>query len=81
MKDPFGSMHGFLSKFQNFMQDPSGAMLNRAGINREAFRDPNKAIQGLLDTGKMTQQQYNYLKRMASAIENSPAFRAIMRPR
>lgn len=75
MNDPFGSFQGFMGQFQNFMQNPAsmfGGMSFPQNIN--PMRDPQGAIQYLMNTGKMTQEQYNGLQQVAQKIQQNPMF-------
>ena len=74
MRDPFGSMQNFMGQFQSFMQDPTALLCQRIGLSRDALANPAKTIQQLMDSGRMSQQQYNYLKRVAGEIQKSPMF-------
>jgi len=52
---PFGNMQNLLSQFNQF---------------RNTFRgDPKQQVQQLLNSGKMTQAQFNKLKQMADQIQ------------
>lgn len=58
-----------MGQFQTFMQDP-GRMLQ--GLPKDVADDPDKAIQYLLDSGKVTQGQYNMAQqymRMISQLQ------------
>lgn len=78
MNDPFGSMQGFVGQFQNFMNNPGQMMQQKLNLTQDALSDPNKAIQQLMDSGRMSQAQYNCLSQMANRIQNNPAFRNLM---
>lgn len=47
-----------MGQFQEFMKNPSQALIQRQ-IPKEFADDPQKAIQYLLDSGKVSQSQYN----------------------
>ena len=51
-----GRMNGMLSAFQQFKQTFSG--------------DPEQQVQALLNSGRMSQEQYNQLAQMASGLMN-----------
>lgn len=48
--------NGLLSQFQQFKQNFSG--------------DPKQQVQQLLDSGQMTQEQFNKLSQMATQMQN-----------
>ena len=51
----------------NNMQD----MMQRLNQFRQSFQgDPKEQVQQLLNSGKMTQNQYNQLSQMATQIQN-----------
>ena len=64
MKDPFGSMQGFMGQFQGFMKNP--------------MQNPNEVIQYLMNNGKLSQQQYNQLQNVAKQIQSNPQFQQFM---
>lgn len=72
--DPFGSMQGFMNKFQQFMGNPMNLMSSN-GIPQQYMKDPNETIQYLMNTGKISQAQYNNLNKLAKQIQNNPAFK------
>lgn len=73
MFDPFGSMQNMLGQFKNFMSNPTQYVMNM-GIPQEYMNNPSEAIQYLMNTGKLTQEQYNKLNSTARQIQNNPMF-------
>ena len=53
---PMGNMMNFLRQFQQFRNNFQG--------------DPKAQVQQLLDSGKMSQEQFNQLSNMASQFQN-----------
>ena len=53
---PLGNMQNFMSRLNQFRQSFQG--------------DPKEQVQQLLNSGKMTQEQYNRLSQMATQIQN-----------
>ena len=53
---PFGNMQEMMSKLNQFRQTFQG--------------DPKQQVQQLLNSGKMSQNQYNQLSQMATQIQN-----------
>lgn len=75
MRDPFGSMQGFVGQLKGFMQNPMQFMMqNKLNIPNNVANDPNAVIQHLLNNGQMSQAQYNQLQQMAKQIQNDPRF-------
>jgi len=76
MFDPFGSMNGFMSKFQQFQQNPMAFLMQqRMNIPQEYCNDPGNAIQYLLNNGQVTQQQLEWAQNTAAQIQQNPAFK------
>lgn len=75
--DPFGSMQNMLGKFQQFMGNPMQFMAqNRLNLpqNINPMQDPSTAIQHLMNTGVMSQEQYNQLNNIAKQIQGNSMF-------
>ena len=53
---PFGNMQEMMSKLNQFKQSFQG--------------DPKQQVQQLLNSGRMSQEQYNRLSQMATQIQN-----------
>lgn len=53
---PFGNMQQMMQKLNQFRQSFQG--------------DPKEQVQQLLNSGKMSQEQYNKLSQMATQIQN-----------
>ena len=66
-QDPFGSMQNFMSQFQCSMQ----MLSQRLGVQGN---DPSQMIQQLMNSGKMSQNDYNNLQRIAKQIQQNPSF-------
>ena len=79
MTDPFGNMQGFMNKFKGFMNNPMQFMMqSKLNIPQEYQNDPNGAIQYLMNSGQLSQAQYNEANRMAKQIQNNPMFQQMM---
>ena len=80
MSDPFGSMQNMLGQFQRFMGDPMGYVMQKnMGIPQEYLNNPDETIQYLMNTGKLTQQQYNEVNEVAKKIQNNPMFKQFIK--
>lgn len=53
---PFGNMMNFMNRFNQFRQTFSG--------------DPKAQVQNLINSGQMSQEQFNQLQQMARQIQN-----------
>lgn len=65
--DPFGSRQGMMTQYGQFQQNPM-AFLSQKGLNipQQYQNDPDGAIQYLMNSGKLTQKQYNWASQLAS---------------
>ncbi len=68
--------NNFIHGFQTFMQNP---MQYISGIPQEYANDPGKAIQYLMDSGRINQQQYNQAKQIADQMKNNPMFQQMFK--
>ena len=69
------NMQQMLGQFQGFMQNPMAFMLqNKLQIPKEYMNNPNDAIQYLMNTGKISQDQYNWARNQAKQLQNNPDF-------
>lgn len=63
---------------QNLLNGLLGAMgnpaqtLQKIGLTPDALQNPNAAIQNLMNSGKMTQEQYNSLYQQAQQLQGNP---------
>lgn len=75
MNDPFGSMGGFLGQFRGFLQNPIQFMMQRKlPFAQDALQNPQAAVQQLMNSGQLSQQQFNQLQQMAKKIQSNPQF-------
>jgi len=75
MQDPFGSMQGMLGQFKGFMANPMQFMIQRKlNIPQQYMNDPNQTIQYLMNTGQLSQQQYDWAVKEAQKIQSNPQF-------
>ena len=75
MIDPFGSMKAMLGQLQGFAANPMQFMMqSKMNIPQEYLQDPNKAIQHLMNTGQLSQEQYDWAVKEAAKIQKSPDF-------
>jgi len=80
MTDPFGNMQNMVNQLKMFMGNPSQYLMQRKlNIPQEYMNNPDEAIQYLMNTGKLTQQQYNELNKTAKQIQNNNIFQQLMK--
>lgn len=78
MNDPFGSMQGFIGQFRRFINNPAQYMLeHKINIPQQFQNDTQGAIQYLMNSGQLTQDQYNWVNNIAKQIQNNPVFKQI----
>jgi len=64
-----------LNEFQSFMSNPMQFMAQRKlNIPQQYMNDPNGAIQYLMNSGKITQDQYNKAVNMSNQLQKDPNF-------
>ena len=67
-------------QFVNFFKNPMEALLRtKLGIPKDFQGNENDMIQYLLNSGKITQQQYNEINARARQIEKSPEFQNVIK--
>ena len=75
MNNPFGNMQNMIGQFRGFMNNPMGYMMqHKLNIPQQYMSDPQGAIQYLMNTGKLTQQQYDWAVNEAQKLQNNPQF-------
>ena len=68
-------MNNIFTLYQQLRQNPMQLLAKRFNIpNNVNLNDPNAIIQHLLNTGQVTQQQYN----RAMSMRNDPMIRQLM---
>jgi hypothetical protein len=64
-----------LNDFQSFMSNPMQFMAQRKlNIPQQYLNDPNGAIQYLMNSGRITQDQYNRAVNMSNRLQKDPNF-------
>lgn len=64
-----------LNEFQSFMSNPIQFMAQRKlNIPQQYLNDPNGAIQYLMNSGRITQDQYNKAVNMSNQLQKDPKF-------
>lgn len=58
-----------ISQLRNFMSNP-GQMLNQMGIPQNLQNNPQAIIQHLMNTGRLSQDQYTQLQQQAKQIQS-----------
>lgn len=64
-----------IQQFQGFMQNPTQFLIQRnLGLSEEILKNPDQAIQYLMNSGRITQEQYNIAVKQANQLKNNPQF-------
>lgn len=65
----------FASSFQGFMKNPMQTLMqHKLNIPQSMQNNPQAIVQHLMNSGQMSQQQFNQLQGMAKQIQNNPQF-------
>lgn len=69
------NMQSFLNQFMGFSKNPMQYMMsNKLNIPKQYLNNPQSAIQYLMNTGKLSQEQYNWAVNQANQIQKNPQF-------
>ena len=68
----------FANGFQGFMRSPM-QMLQNLNIPQNIQNNPQAIVQHLMNSGQMSQQQFNQLQNMAKQIQGNPQFMQIFK--
>lgn len=64
-----------IQQFQGFMQNPTQFLIQRnLGLSEEMLKNPDQAIKYLMNSGRITQEQYNMAVKQANQLKNNPQF-------
>lgn len=66
-----------IQMFNQFKSSPIQA-LSKFGVPQD-MNNPNQIIQHLMNTGKMSQQQFNQLQQMAWQMQNNPQYQQMFK--
>ena len=71
---------GFLGQFMGFVQNPVQFLAQRRlNLPQNAFENPKATVQQLMNSGQLSQQQFNQLQQMATQIQNNPQFQQMFK--
>ena len=63
------NQQGMMTQFQSFMQNPMQFLMQkRINVPQELANDPHGAVQHLLNSGQMSQEQLNMLTKRAQQM-------------
>lgn len=61
------------NQMQGLLQNPAQFLMTK-GFPQGALQNPQQTVQGLLDNGRMSQQQFNEYQQIARQIQSLPQF-------
>ena len=68
-----------MGMYQQFRQNPMAFLAQRRlNIPANLLNDPQSAIQYLMNSGRMTQDQFNQLRQMAQQMQSDPQFAGML---
>ena len=79
MMNPFNNFNTFMNGFKSFMSNPSQFVMQRYGFSQDIANNPDKMIQQMMNSGRISQDQYNYARNIAQQIQQNPMFSQLMR--
>lgn len=71
------SFNDFMGKFRQFSGNPM-QMLSGLGVP-QGMNNPSEIIKHLMNSGKLSQEQYAQIQQTASQIRNNPMFQNAMK--
>lgn len=66
MNMPFGNINNFIQGYQQFMSQKEQFL---SQIPKEMGSNPNQIIQNMMNSGRISQDQYNQAKSLAEQIK------------
>lgn len=66
-----------IQQLQNAFRNPT-QILRGMGLGADALQNPQAAIQNLMSTGRMTQEQYNSLYQTAQQLQQDPGVQGML---
>ena len=68
------NVKALLNLYTQFKQNPT-QFLSQINVPNEYMNDPQGAIQYLMNSGKITQEQYNYANNQLKELQNNILFK------
>jgi hypothetical protein len=68
------NVKALINLYTQFKQNPS-QFLSQINVPNEYMNDPQGAIQYLMNSGKITQEQYNFANNQLKELQNNPLFK------
>jgi hypothetical protein len=71
------NVKALINLYTQFKQNPS-QFLSQINVPNEYMNDPQGAIQYLMNSGKITQEQYNFANNQLKELQNNPLFKQMI---
>ena len=71
-------MVSLFNQMQGALMNPMQFLMTR-GFNQGALQNPQQTVQGLLNSGRMTQEQFNQFNQISRQLQQMPQFRQMMK--
>ena len=68
------NLSGLFNTLQGMLMNPA-PILAKMGVPATALQNPQQAVQELVSSGRMSQEQFNNYRQMAIQLQNMPQFR------
>ena len=67
-----------IKQFADAMKNPM-PIVNQMGLQQQGKFDPNVAIQQMMNSGRMTQQQFNAMRMVWNSLKQNPILARFMK--
>ena len=72
------NMFNLFSQMQGALMNPMQFLMSK-GFPQDSLQNPQMTVQNLLNSGRMSQEQFNSLRQTAMQIQQLPQFRSLFR--
>ena len=72
------NMFNLFSQMQGALMNPMQFLMSK-GFPQDSLQNPQMTVQNLLNSGRMSQEQFNQFSEMSKQLQNMPQFRQMFR--
>ena len=72
------NMFNLFSQMQGALMNPVQFLMSK-GFPQDSLQNPQMTVQNLLNSGRMSQEQFNQFSEMSKQLQNMPQFRQMFR--
>lgn len=72
------NFQNFINDFNQMMSNPAQYAMTRLGMPQDIANNPDAIIKQLMQSGRMSQGQYNAARRAAQQIQSNPLFQQLI---